>query len=187
MRSPFSILATSVGLLAVVLATSGWAAGDRASDATATAATEAANDPRQQIPHTLKSLQEARAGKYGKLKHDDRRRLEIAERDIQALMQRHPDLRMLDEAERVQLFNSQEAIIAVVAGLKRSQLVCTYTQAAGTRFKTKHCMSRDMAEAAKRAARESTRTAQRDLWVPGEGNPCHPRPEDFGVPQMGEP
>jgi hypothetical protein len=174
MKPPFSIPAT-VGLLALVLATSGWATQDPAASAeTPVEATEPAADPVQRIPHTLKAVEEAKAGKYGKLKPDDRRRLETAERDIQALMQRSPDLGSLNEADRVQLFNSQEAIIAIVDGLKRTQLVCTYVEGTGTRFKTKHCVTRDMAEAAKRAARESTKTAQRDLCIPGaEGrNSC---------------
>lgn len=174
MKTPFSIPAT-VGLLALVLATGGWARQGPETAAKAPVQTAGpVADPVQQIPHTLKALEEAKAGKYGKLKADDRRRLEIAGRDIQVLMQRNPDLGTLNEADRVQLFNSQEAIIAVVDGLKRTQLVCTYVQGTGTRFKTKHCVTRDMAEAAKRAARESTKTAQRDLCVPGsEGaSPC---------------
>jgi hypothetical protein len=176
MKTPFSIPAI-VGLLALAFASSGWAAPqDPAAGAEASVETaEPAADPMQQIPHTLKALEDAKAGKYGKLKSDDRRRLETAERHIQALKQRNPDLRTLNEAERVQLFNSQEAIIAIVDGLRRSQLVCTYKQEPGTRFKTKHCMTRDMAEAVRRAARESTKTAQRDMCVPGEGNPCQPR------------
>lgn len=173
MKTSFSILAATIGLLAIMPVANGRAFQDPASEAgAATAETAAPTDPVQQIPHTLAALEEAKAGKYGKLKRDDRQRLETAERSIQALMQRNPDLSRLDAAERVQLLNSQEAIIAIVTGLKSSQLVCTYHQGTGTRFKTKHCMTRDMAEAAKRAAREATGTAQRDLCVPGEGNSC---------------
>lgn len=174
MKPSFSILAATVGLLAIIPITNGWAFQNQVpqAEATTTEAAAPVSDPTQQIPHTLAALAEAKAGKYGKLKRDDRQRLEGAERNIQALMQRNPDLSTLDGAERVQLLNSQEAIIAIVTGLKRSQLVCTYHQETGTRFKTKHCMTRDMAEAAKRAAREATGTAQRDLCVPGEGNSC---------------
>lgn len=170
MKTSFSILAATVGLLVIMPVANGWAFQDQASEAEAATAEPA--DPTLQIPHTLQALEEAKAGKYGRLKRDDRQRLDAAGRDIQALMQRNPDLSTLDPAERVQLLNSQEAIIAIVTGLKRSQLVCTYQQGTGTRFKTKQCMTRDMAEAAKRAAREATHTAQRDLCVPGEGNPC---------------
>lgn len=173
MKTPFGILAATVGLLVILLPVAvSWAAQDQASGTETAAESAEPVDPMQQIPHTLKSLEEAKAGKYGKLKRSDRQRLDAADKDIQTLMQRNPDLTALNDAERVQLFNAQETIIGIVTGLKRSQLVCTYKQEPGTRFKTKHCMSRDMAEAAKQAARESTRTAQRDLCVPGEGNAC---------------
>lgn len=172
MKTPFSVWAATVGIFALAFVATGWAQVP-ASDVTAEPeAVEPLGEPAQQIPETLKALEHAKAGKYGELTSRDRRRLETAEREIQTLMQRHPDLGTLTEPERVQMFNAQEAIIAIVDGLKRSQLVCTYKQEPGTRFKTKHCMTRDMAEAARRAARESTRTAQRDMCVPGEGNPC---------------
>lgn len=178
MNTCFRILAMSLGLQVAAVGAAGAAPQDEAPDAQVPVPAQSAaadrpnTDPMQQIPHTLMALEEAKAGKYGTLKRDDRRRLDAADQDIQTLMQRNPDLSTLNDAERVQLFNAQETIIATVNGLKRSQLVCTYRQQPGTRFKTKHCMSRDMAEAAERAARESTHTAQRDLCVAGENNPC---------------
>lgn len=131
-----------------------------------------ATDPVLQIPQTLKSLDEAKAGKYGELRRTDRQRLETAKREISALQAHSPDLTQLDAGEKVRLFNAQESILSIVTGLKSSEMVCTYTTRAGTRFKSKHCTTRDMADAARRAARESTDTAQRDLCVPGETSTC---------------
>ncbi len=132
----------------------------------------AGQDPMQQIPATLKALEAAQAGEYGKLRRDDKRRLDAADREIQVLLQDNSDLHTLDEQERVRLFNAQETIMGIVSGLKRSQLVCTYRQNVGTRFRTKHCVTRDIAEAQKRAAKDSTHTAQNPMCSPGEGNPC---------------
>lgn len=131
-----------------------------------------AKDPIQQIPHTLKALADAKAGEYGKLRSEDRQRLEAADRDIQAMTAGDRDLNTLDEQERTRLFNAQETVMAVVSGLKRSQLVCSYRQNAGTRFRTKTCLTRDMAEAQQRAARESTHEIQKLMCTPGEGNAC---------------
>lgn len=132
----------------------------------------AATDPMQQIPQTLKALEEAKAGKYGKLRSDDKHRLAAADREIQSLLQGNRDLSTLDEQERTRLFNAQETILAIVSGLNRSQLVCTYRQNVGTRLRTKHCTTRDMAEAQKRAAKDATHALQSSMCVPGEGNPC---------------
>jgi len=171
MKTSFSILAAIVGLL-VIAPTANCRAQDQAAAAPVPGQQAQPADPIKQIPHTLKSLEEAKAGKYGKLKQHDRRRLEAADRDIQTLMQRNPDLSTLGDADRVRLINAQETIIGIVSGMKRSELVCTYKEGTGTRFRTKHCMSRDMADATRRAAREATNTAQRDLCVPGETSSC---------------
>jgi hypothetical protein len=117
----------------------------------------------QQIPHTLKALEEAKAGKYGTLRADDRRLLTRADREISLLVQRHDDLHQLDAQEKIRLFNAQETIMAIVSGLKRGQLVCSYKQEIGTRFKTRQCVTREMAEGAKRGARDTTEKAQNPL------------------------
>ncbi len=135
------------------------------------AASTPSRDAVASIPRTLETLKEAKAGKYGKLDRNDRRQLEAAEREITALQSRNPKLDSLSADEKVRLFNAQESILAVVTDLKRSQLVCTYRQNIGTRFRTKHCMTRDMAEAQKRAARESMRS-QEPMCVMGEGQDC---------------
>ncbi len=132
----------------------------------------AGKHPMQQIPHTLEALAAAKAGEYGRLRSEDKHRLEAADREIQALMRDNPDLNTLDEQERTRLFNAQETALAIVSRLKRSQLVCTYRQNIGTRLRTKHCVTRDMAEAEQRAAKEALHIVQKQACVPGEGNPC---------------
>jgi hypothetical protein len=131
-----------------------------------------ATDPMSQIPATLQGLREAKAGKYGKLRADDKQRLDAADRQIGMLISSHDDLSQLDAQERMQLFNAQETVMAIVSGLRRNELVCTYRANAGTRFKTKHCMTREMAEAMRKASREDLRAAQNPMCVPGEGQDC---------------
>lgn len=129
-------------------------------------------DPLQQIPHTLKALDAAKAGEYGKLRSEDQQRLNAADRDIQALTQGDRDLHTLNEQERTRLFNAQETIMAIVSGLKRSQLVCSYRQNVGTRFRTKQCVTRDMAEAQRRAARDAAASIQNHSCFEGEPGGC---------------
>lgn len=168
-----SIRATT-GALALVafLFAAGATCAQEGPEGQAAAPATAGKDPMQQIPETLKALEAAKEGEYGKLRRDDKRRLEAADREIQSLLRDNGNLSALDEQERVRLFNAQESIMAIVSGLKRSQLICTYRQNIGTRFRTKHCVTRDIAEAQKRAAKDSTHTAQNPMCVPGEGNPC---------------
>ena len=162
--SCFLCAALGLGQVAVATASTTAAVGS-AADQSRTATSVA------RLPHTLNALEEAKAGKYGKLDRDDRRQLDLAEREIAALHVQDRDPDTLSADEKVRLFNAQESIMAVVTGLKKSQLVCTYRQNIGTRFRTKHCMTRDMAEAQKRAARESLRS--KDLMcVQGEGQDC---------------
>jgi hypothetical protein len=129
-------------------------------------------NPAEQIPMTLQALEDAKAGEYGKLRAEDKQQLEAADREIKLLIGDHDDLAKLDEQERMRLFNAQETVMAVVSGLKRNQLVCTYRANSGTRFKTKHCMTREMADAMKKAAKDTTHSAQNPMCVPGEGNSC---------------
>jgi hypothetical protein len=131
-----------------------------------------ATDPIGQIPHTLKALEDAKAGKYGELRTDHRLALDKADRDIQRLMRGHRDLNELSAQEKVELFNAQETVLGIVDKVKLTKLVCSYTAQAGTRFKKKHCMSREMAEATKRGAREAVHDMQNRNCVIGEGNGC---------------
>jgi hypothetical protein len=126
----------------------------------------------QQIPATRKALEAAKAGEYGKLRAEDQQQLDAADREISLLTHKHDDLAKLDAQERMRLFNAQETVMAIVSGLKRNQLVCTYRANAGTRFKTKHCMTRDMADATRKSGRETTLGAQTLMCVPGEGSTC---------------
>ena len=135
-------------------------------------ASAAATDPIKQIPHTLQALEDAKAGKYGELRADHKQALDKADRDIQRLIQGHHDLHELSAQEKVELFNAQETILGIVDKVKLTKLVCTYTAQAGTRFKKKHCMSREMAEATKRGAKDAVHDMQNRMCVQGEGNLC---------------
>jgi hypothetical protein len=128
--------------------------------------------PAEQIPATLQALEAARAGKYGKLRADERQRLEAAGRQIELLVARHSDLADLDNQERIQLFNAQETVMGIVADKQRTELVCTYRAQAGTRFRAKHCVTRDLADAQRKAAKDNLRGMQNPLCPYGEGGGC---------------
>ena len=159
-------------LAALLLAASAANASIQTSPAAGQQADAVALEPGNsvaQIPNTLEALEQAKAGEYGKLRTEDRRSLEAADREIAALTAGDRDLRTLDEQEKTRLFNAQETIMGIVGNMKRSQLVCTYRQNVGTRFRTRQCVTRDMAEAQRRASREATRTIQGTGCFEGEG------------------
>jgi hypothetical protein len=132
----------------------------------------AATDPIKQIPHTLQALEDAKAGKYGELRADHKLALDKADRDIQRLIQEHQDLHELSAQEKVDLFNAQETILGIVDKVKLTKLVCTYTAQAGTRFRKKHCMSREMAEATRRGAKDAVHDMQNRMCDPAGSSPC---------------
>jgi hypothetical protein len=153
------------GLLGLGSASAAVTAGQPAPQAATTS-------PAQQIPATLKALEAAKAGKYGKLRADEKQRLDAAGREIAQLTGSHDDLADLDEQERIQLFNAQETVMGIVADKQRTQLVCTYRAQAGTRFRAKHSVTRDVADAQRQAARENLRGMQNPLCPFGEGGGC---------------
>lgn len=162
MKTTFFLVASALALVGTTPAVAAQTTGPETVTADAAPAAPA-TDPVQQIPHTLKALEEAKAGKYGTLRADDRRPPTRADREISLLVQRHDDLHQLDAQEKIRLFNAQETIMAIVSGLKRSQLVCSYKQEIGTRFKTRQCQTRELSESAMRGARDGTERLQNPL------------------------
>jgi hypothetical protein len=168
MKMKFFLAASALALAGMAPAAAQTAASGTVTADSATA--QAATDPMQQIPHTLKALEEATSGKYGKLRADDSRLLAKADREISLLVQRHDDLHQLDAQEKIRLFNAQETIMAIVSGLRRGQLVCSYDREIGTRFKTRRCQSRELSENATRGARNHTERMQNPLCGAGCGD-----------------
>jgi len=159
------LVASALALAGAAPAVAQTAAPETVAADAATA--EAATDPMQQIPHTLKALEEPKAGKYGKLRADDSRLLAKADREINLFVRRHDDLHQLGAQEKIRLFNAQETIMAIVSGLKRGQLLCSYKQDLGTRFKTRQCVTRDLADGVKRGARDTKDALQKPLFGAG--------------------
>jgi hypothetical protein len=184
-RFTSAVLAAALGVLVAGVATANTAEGPAAVPGQSLSAT--ATDPVKQIPHTLQALEDAKAGKYGELRTDHKQALDQADRDIQRLMQGHQDLNELSAQEKVELFNAQETILGIVDKVKLTKLVCSYTAQAGTRFKKKHCMSREMAEATKRGAREAARDMQYRNCSIGEGNSCSTGYQRFDRQQDAQP
>jgi hypothetical protein len=139
----------------------------------------------QQLPATRKALEEAKAGTYGKLRAEERLRLEAADREIGLLIADHNNLNELDAQERMRLFNAQETVMATVSRLRREEIVCTHRARAGTRFKTKHCMTREMADAIKRATREDLRASQNPMCTPNANQDCMTGLQELNIDKAG--
>lgn len=170
MKFTSTVLAAALGVLVAGVAAANTTEDPAAIPGQSLSAT--ATDPVKQIPHTLKALEDAKAGKYGELRADHKQALDKADRDIQRLIQGHQDLHELNAQEKVELFNAQETILGIVDKVKLTKLVCTYTAQAGTRFKKKHCVSREMAEATRRGAKDAVNDMQYRMCDPAGSNPC---------------
>jgi hypothetical protein len=175
MRTPAMKFTSTVFAAALGVLVAGVAAANTTEDPAAIPGQSlpaTATDPVKQIPHTLKALEDAKAGKYGELRAEHRQALDKADRDIQRLTQGHQDLHELNAQEKIELFNAQETILGIVDKVKLTKLVCTYTAQAGTRFKKKHCMSREMAEASRRGAKDAVNDMQYRMCDPAGSNTC---------------
>jgi len=129
-------------------------------------------DPARYLANQRAKVAAAKAGKHGRVTPSDMRRLEAAERDIERLVAGRQNLNDLKPAERVVVYNAQEAIDGVVAGDDRSRMVCKRRPVPGTRLSTTECLTKEESDARSRAAQDATRSAQNPLCVPGETSSC---------------
>ena len=129
-------------------------------------------DPARYLANQREKVAAAKSGKNGKISSHDIRRLDAAERDIERLVSGRQNLRDLNPAERVIVYNAQETIAGIAAGSDRTRMVCKRIQLAGTRLKTTECLTKDQADARAAAAKEATRSTQNPMCVPGATSSC---------------
>ncbi len=114
----------------------------------------------------------ARDGTYGRLKRGSMSQAEAARNKIATLLEGHESAMELRPEERIELYNAQELIVAMVRNDDKGRMVCKKEMRLGSRFPTTECLTVAQREDKARSARNDTHDTMRTVCIPGEGNPC---------------
>jgi hypothetical protein len=114
----------------------------------------------------------ARDGTYGRLKRGSMSQAETARNKIARLLEGHDNAMELPPEERIELYNAQELIVAMVRADDKGRMVCKKEIRLGSRFPTTECLTVAQREEKARAARAGVNDSVRTVCIPGEGNPC---------------
>lgn len=169
MKHISGVLAVALGLTATFGLTtpgtaSAWAnSADRQQAADAQVAK--IGDPVRYLKQIHEKVADAKSGKYGRLNSSDVRRIDAAERRIDALVEGRTALTDLNASDRAEVFTSQETIDGFATNDGGNRLVCKSIQVSGTRLKTTQCMTKAESEAIAKDSGEATRLQQRDSQV----------------------
>ena len=175
MRNPIFI---AVGLLlALGLACAGEVfAQDGSNDAARAAKAEASarkiTNAQAFIGETEQALEMAHSGQYGKIKRGDLERLDEAKATIVSLLDGRENASKLEREQRLELYNAQELITAILRNNEKDRRICRRVQVTGSRVAGTECLTIAEREARTHAARESTARAQREGCVPGDFSSC---------------
>ena len=121
------------------------------------------------IDHTLDM---AGNGQYGNLKRGSADKLKIERDRIAGLLAIRSTVADLSAAEALIVQNTEDGITAILRCKEKDRTVCTREAKTGTRFSTTECMTVSQREALSTSAAESTGNIQREVCIPGTGNPC---------------
>lgn len=120
-----------------------------------------------------KVVEFALAGKHGKVSQQDARDLSASEETIDTLLDGKTPVADLTADQRLDLYTARETITRIASTSNGEQLICKNVQIAGTRLKTRQCMTKSQSDELTRSAREATATKQREpCYAGGEGSNC---------------
>lgn len=102
------------------------------------------------------AIARARAGEFGEIADADLADMDQAHATIKALLAGHDRTRELKPAQRIELYNAQELITAIVRGDEDARRVCTSTGVTGTRQTRTECLTKAEREEKRKRAREAT-------------------------------
>jgi hypothetical protein len=94
-------------------------------------------------------------GDYGRIKGADIDRMLAAHKTIKSLLDGHENARHLQPEQRIELYNAQETISAIVRNDEKNRKVCKRVSATGSRLTKAECMTVAQREARAKAVRES--------------------------------
>lgn len=138
----------------------------------ADAAAEKITDAEAFVDEIDDTLSLARDGTYGRLKRGSMSQAEDARDKIASLLEGHETAMELPPEERIELYNAQELIVAMIRNDEKGRMVCKKEIRVGSRFPTTECLTVAQREEKARAARAGTHDTMRTVCIPGEGNPC---------------
>ena len=111
------------------------------------------------IPSYLERLHQtvamAKKGDHGSVKKRDMDRILVAEGQIESILHDRSDDSGLTEDQRLELFNSQEIISAVLRDNDDARIVCTRLPGNGTRLTQKECLTVGQRKARAAQARDA--------------------------------
>ncbi|HEU0152900.1 MAG TPA: hypothetical protein VFQ84_06110 [Arenimonas sp.] len=118
------------------------------------------------------SLALAREGTYGRLKRGSMAQAETARNKIADLLEGHENAMELQPDERIELYNAQELITAMIRNDDKGRMVCKKEIRLGSRFPTTECLTVAQREEKARGARSGANDTLRNVCIPGEGQAC---------------
>ena len=142
--------------LSLLLCLAGTAlAADPDEAARAEAATADIHDAQGYLRDMRTSVDLARRGEYGKLSSKDRKQLDTSYARLKTLLDGHDSPLELPLEERIDLYNAQEVIVAIINRHPRDTMICRRKQATGTRIPQTECLTIAQREARSRGAKEA--------------------------------
>ena len=94
----------------------------------------------------------AEDGRYSYLKPDEREKVEVGLATMQELFARHATVAEMDKATKVDLFNVQESVNALLTLRDRDRLICERGASVGSRIVSTSCRTYGQIEAARQAS-----------------------------------
>jgi hypothetical protein len=114
----------------------------------------------------------AREGTYGRLKRGSMIQAESARDKIAKLLEGHETAMELQPEERIELYNAQELITAMIRNDDKGRMICKKEIKLGSRFPTTECMTVAQREEKARSGRAGINDTMRTVCLPGEGQSC---------------
>lgn len=148
---PLKSLTLSI-LLAFAAATH---AADPEEAARAEEATSKIRDAKDYLRDMRDTVELAKRGEYGKLKSQEREQLDASYRRMKELLDGHASPLELSLADRIDLFNAQESIVAIVDRHPKDTMICRRQKSTGTRIPSTECLTIAQREARALGAREA--------------------------------
>lgn len=146
--------------------------GDQVGPEGTDASAQPVTDAQAYLANIDRTLALADDGEYGNLKRGSGKRLEDARGRIAAVLEGQEAVADLPLADRIVIQNAEDAITSILRNKERDRMVCKREAKTGTRFATTECQTIGEREARAAVAGESTGKIQREVCIPGEGNPC---------------
>lgn len=119
----------------------------------------------------------AKQGAYGSIKEEDVTRLNQAQQTIVSLLKNRTSSMELSPDHRIEVYNAQEEITAILRNDEKGRIVCQKIKTIGTRVTKRECLTVAEREARGRAARDTTRKMMHESCVKTDhltagGNRC---------------